>query len=105
VPDTLLRAGEREFEPLFVLAQRGLGAFPVAEIEMRADDTHDRSTGLAAYRKTTRQHVNVMAVLVSKPELGLVGGPCAAGDAVVRLVGARPIVWMHQALPRADVRL
>ena len=105
VPDAFLRTCERQLQPLFVLAERGLGALLIGEIEMRADDAHDRSARLATHWETSREHVDVVAVLVPQPELGLVGRSLAAGDAVVRLVGARPIVRVDQALPGADVRL
>jgi hypothetical protein len=84
VPDAFLRTRERQLQPLFVLAERGLGALLIGEIEMRAHDAHDRSARLAPHRETTREHVDVVAVLVPQPELGLVGRSLAAGDAVVR---------------------
>ncbi len=71
---------------------------------MRADDAHDRPAGLAAYRKSAGEHVDVSAVLVPETELRLVRG-FAARHAVVGLVSQRPVVGMDQTLPRADVRL
>jgi outer membrane receptor protein involved in Fe transport len=46
-----------------------------------------------------------VAVFVPEPELRLVGGALAAGDAVVGAVGAGAIVGVDQPLPGADVRL
>ena len=50
VPHAFLRAGEGQRQPLFALAQRRLGALALGEVEMRADDAHDRSAGFAADR-------------------------------------------------------
>ena len=83
---------------------RTLGLLPLGEIEVRADDAHDRAAGLAADRKPAREHVDVVAVLVPQAELALVGRR-PARDALVELVGARPVVGMEQPLPGADVRL
>ena len=92
-----------DFELFVRTAQQLLGLFALGQIEMGADDAHHRSARLAPNRKAAREHVDVAAVLVPQPKLRLVGR-LAAGHAVVRLVGARPIVRMHQTLPRADVR-
>ena len=82
----------------------GLALLPLGQIEVRADDSDDRTAGLAPDRKPARQDVNVMTVLVPEAEFGLVGR-LAARHALVRLVRDRPVVGMHQALPGADVRL
>ena len=92
-----------DFELFVRTAQHLLGLLPFGQIEVRADDANHRSARLAANRKAAREHVDVAAVLVPQPELRLVGR-LAARHAVVRLVGTRPIVRMHQTLPRADVR-
>ena len=104
VPDPFLRADEREPEPLFALAQRRLGQLPLGQIEVGADDADDRSAGPAPDRIPAREHVDVVAVLVAQPELGF-EGRLAARHAVLRLVGAPPIVGMDEPLERADVRL
>ena len=60
----------------------GVGLLALGEIEVGADDADDRTAGLAADRKTARQHVDVVAVLVPEAELALVGR-FAARDALV----------------------
>ena len=49
----------------------GLGPLPLGEIEVRADDADDRSARVAADRKSARQHLDVVAVLVAQAELRL----------------------------------
>ena len=51
----------------------GLGPFPLGEIEMRPDDSHDRSARLAADRIPAREDVDVVTVLVAQAELPFVG--------------------------------
>ena len=81
----------------------GLGPLPLGEIEVGADDAHDRSARLAANRKAAREHVHVVTILVPEAKLTFVGLR-SASDALVQLIGARHVVGMQQALPRADVR-
>ena len=83
--------------------QHLLGLLPFGQIEVRADDPDHRSAWRAANRKTSREYVHVSAVLVPQPELRLVGR-LAARHAVVRLVGNRPVVRMHQTFPGTDMR-
>ena len=104
VPDALLRAGEREPEPFLALAERRLGQLPLGQVEVGADDADDWSAGPAPDRIAAREHMDVMAILVPQPELGF-EGRLAARDAVLRLVGAPPIVRMDEPLERGDVRL
>ena len=99
-PAEELRAG-----PLAALAlARLLCLLALGEVEVRADDAHDRSAGFAAYGKSAREHVDVVAVLVPQPELQLVR-PVAVGVVVVHARGALEVVGMNQAFERADVRL
>ena len=84
VPDAFLGAGERQPQPFFALAQRGLRALALGDVEVRADDADDRSAGLAAHRKAARQDMDEMTVLVAKAELSLVG-PRAARQALGQL--------------------
>src|SRR5260370_42643416 len=72
---------------------------------MGSDDADDRSAGLAAHRKAAREHVDVVTVFVTKPELRLVGRSLTPRHAVVRLVGAPRVVRMHQTFPGTDMRL
>ncbi len=74
------------------------------EVEVRADDAHDRSAGLAPDRVSAREDLDVVAVLVAEPELALVGAR-AARDALVDFLRPRQVVGVEQPFPRADVRL
>ena len=90
VPDAFLRADERQRQPLFALAQRRFGPLPLGDIEVRADDAHDRAAGLAADRIAAREDVNEVAVLVAQPELALVGvAPPRTTFSCARSRGAR----------------
>ena len=105
VPDAFLRAGEGQREPLLALAQRRLGALALGQVEVRADDPHDRSAGFAADR-AARATARARSVR-----------PCGGGGTRPRrslppratvsfsAYGARLVVGMKQPLPRADVRL
>jgi hypothetical protein len=46
-----LRALERQRQPLLALAQRRFGAFALGQVEVRADEPHNRSIRLAAQRQ------------------------------------------------------
>ena len=80
----------------------GLPAF--RQVEVGADDAHDRTAGLAPDRVTAREHLDVVAVLVAEPELALIRA-CAARDAVVDLLRPGHVLRVQQAFPRADMRL
>ena len=75
----------------------------LGEVEVRADDAHDRSAGFAPDRVAARQDLDVVAVLVAEPELALVRER-AARDAVVDLLRPWHVVGVEQPFPRADVR-
>ncbi len=75
----------------------------LGEVEVRADDAHDRSAGFAPDRVAAREDLDVVAVLVAEPELALVGAR-AARDAVVDLLRPWHVVGVEQPFPRADVR-
>src|SRR6185436_20113145 len=51
VPDAFLRTGERERQAFFARTKSGLGAFAFREIEMRADEPHNRAVRLTPERK------------------------------------------------------
>ena len=50
-----------------------LGPFPLREVEVGADDADDRAARSAADRKSAREHLDVVAVLVAQAELAFVG--------------------------------
>ena len=77
---------------------------PFRQVEVRADDAHDRSARFAAHRISARQDLDVVTVLVQQAELAFVGER-AATDAVVELLRARHVLGMQQPFPGADVRL
>src|SRR5262245_39843104 len=77
VPYPLLRAGKRQLESFFVLAERCLGAFLFGQIEMGADDAYDWPTGLAAHGKAARKDGHIVPILVAQAELGFVSGSFA----------------------------
>ena len=81
----------------------GLRLTALGEVEVRADDAHDRSAGLAPDRVAAREDLDVVAVLVPEPELALVGARTAR-DAVVDLLRPWHVVGVEQPFPRADVR-
>ena len=60
-----------------VRAPFGAAALPSSacfgQVEVGADDAHDRTARLAADRKAAREHVDVVAVLVPQPKLPFVG--------------------------------
>ena len=80
------------------------GALARGEIEVGSDDPHDGTTQFAANGISTRENVDVVAVLVAQTELALVRGRTAL-DRFVQLFRAIHVVRMEQPLPRADVRL
>ena len=102
VPDAFLRAGERQRQPLFALAQRRLGPLALGDVEVRADDAHDRSAGPGGPESRARAR-------------GCSGRPCAAAGTRLRRSVRRArtlsfscwrqrlVVGMQQALPGADV--
>src|SRR4029078_13189257 len=71
--------------------------------EMGSDDAHDRSA-FAADGKAAAEHVDVVPVLVAEADFAFVRA-LAAPRAFVELTRAILVVWMQDALPRADVRL
>ena len=115
LPDLLAEGvvGQRQFRraladapfQFFMRATQQLfGALSFGQVEVGADDSHDRPAWLAANGKASREHMNVVPILVAKTKLAFVG-PHAAGQALVELTRARPIVGMQQPLPRAHMRL
>ena len=81
----------------------GFGLPALGEVEVGADDAHDRPAGLAPDRIAAREDLDVVAVLVEEPELALVRVR-AARDALVDLLRPRHVVGVQQPFPRADVR-
>ena len=80
----------------------GLPAF--RQVEVGADDAHDRTAGLAPDRVPAREHLDVVAILVAEPELALICA-CAARDALADILRPSHVVGVQQAFPRADMRL
>ncbi len=103
VPDTFPGAGKRQREPLLALAQRLFGSFPFGDVEVRADDAHDRSARFSTDRKAAREHVNEVTVLVAKTELAFVGLR-ALRQGLVQLARPGLVIRMQQAFPGAHVR-
>ena len=84
--------------------ERFLSALAFRQIEVRADDATDEAVRLTTHRKAAREHVDVVAILVAKPEFHRVVA-LTAQHAVDDLAHHRSIVGVEQTLPRADVRL
>ena len=79
----------------------GVGELALGEVEMRAHDAHDGSARFVANRKSTREHMNVAAVLVPQAEFSFVGRR-AAHDALVDFLRAGLVVRVQQVLPGDD---
>src|SRR6476469_166522 len=99
VPHTLLRAGERQLQPLLALPQCLFRPLLLRDIEVRPDNPHHRSAGLTADRQSTREYGDVVPVLVPEPELSLVL-LLPLLDRVVKVGGPRTVRGMEQRLPR-----
>src|SRR5205085_664132 len=64
-------------------AQHFLRPFPFGQVEMRADDADNRPAGPAPHRKSTREYVDVVTVLVAQAELSFVALHAAYDDTFI----------------------
>ncbi len=103
VPHTFLGACECQPKPFFALTQSLFGPFTLGDIKVRPNNTDDGAVGSAADRKPARQDSDVMAVLVTQPELALVR-QLILHHTGVQCVGDFLILGMQQSLPRAEMR-
>ena len=81
-----------------------LRALAFGQIEMSTDNAADESIRLTTHGEATREHVDVVAVLVAKAEFDRVVA-LAAQHAVDDLAHGGSIVRVEQPLPGAHVRL
>ena len=80
------------------------GRLPRRQVEVGADDAHDRAARIPSHWKAAREDVDVLPLLVAKPELSFVDLR-ATGEALVEALRQLHVVWMDQAFPGTDVRL
>ena len=63
-------------------------AFRARQVEVGADDAHDRAAGFPAHWEAAREDVDVVAVLVAQPELYLRRSCAPRGETLVEALRA-----------------